>query len=129
MILYNLWKDWFGPDEKGTTAQKSISAFRSSENVTANGHGVYFGIYFFWIWPGLSSSTRYTSSYRPRKVAAQEIPAVDFVKFNFTKTTYSTNSEGDVNKKIHAKIYEIEVGIHMRSKHWYASTTSLGVSF
>lgn len=34
---------------------------------------------------------------------------MDFIKFNFTKTTYSTDSDGNVNDQIHAGIYEIEV--------------------
>ena len=58
---------------------------------------------------GLSSSTHYTSSYQPRKVAALEGSALDFIKFNFTKTTYSTDSEGNVNEQFHTGIYEIEV--------------------
>lgn len=42
-------------------------------------------------------------------MAALEVPALNFVKFNFTKITYSTDSEGNVNEQLHAGIYEIEV--------------------
>jgi hypothetical protein len=38
-----------------------------------------------------------------------EVSALDFTKFNFTKTTYFTDGEGTVNEQQHAGIYEIEV--------------------
>jgi hypothetical protein len=38
---------------------------------------------------------------------------LDFVKYNFTKSTYSTDNEGNVNEQIDTETFVIEV-----SKNW-----------
>jgi hypothetical protein len=59
---------------------------------------------------GISSTTQYTSAYRPRKSAAHPVTVeLDYDEFKFSKTTYTTDLHGNVNEKIHSETYTIKI--------------------
>lgn len=54
------------------------------------------------------------SSYRPQKSATRPIrqnpaPDIEYEEFAFSKTTYSTDADGNVNEHIHQNQYTIEI--------------------
>jgi hypothetical protein len=54
------------------------------------------------------------SGYRPQKSAARPIrqnpiPELEYEDFTFSKTTFSTDAEGNVNEHIHKDRYSIRI--------------------